>query len=282
MFTRIATAGFLLLGFAAPVVLTGCAETTQPNTEAQAPKLPPVQTMSLDLSFFTAKNAPGIHDAAANKLNFINAVVRADFINRIVVDVLTPPALAFGAALNTIPSRDEDGSYLWIYTWVEGGKDHQIRLRGTENGDAVDWELAVVRPGEAAQVWITGQSQSSKDEGFWIFRDIDLAGDPEVLRVDWQEVSPTDATLLFTNIKTGDEEEGDLLRYRVDGTEGSIEFDDASTDETWDIIWDEADGSGSLRVPDYNNGERACWDVNQENTQCPVAAGDILAGGGLR
>ena len=33
------------------------------------------------------------------------------------------------------------------------------------------------------------------------------------------------------------------------------------------IRWN-ADGTGSLKVPDYNGGEEACWDRWQENADC--------------
>jgi hypothetical protein len=49
--------------------------------------------------------------------------------------------------------------------------------------------------------------------------------------------------------------------------EGSIVYYDASEDTTSDITWF-ADGSGSLTVPDYNNGDQACWDTEQRNEAC--------------
>jgi hypothetical protein len=279
--SRIKIMGWVVLGVLVAAIAAGCGETTEPETDA--PQLPPLQSMQMDLSFFTEGSgqgaAPTAAEPAGTKLNFLNAVVRAAFVNVAVVTVLTPPALAFSAALHTFPSREDDGSYLWIYTWVHQGQDHQIRLRGTPAGVHVDWELYVVLPGHEAQLWFSGRSYRDRDEGFWVFRDFSAEGDPEVLRIDWEVNSEQDATLEFRNIHAGSDEEGDELRYRAEGPMNSIEFLDASSTETWDIIWNEADGSGSLQVPDYNNGQRACWDTNQDDASCPEAAGSFLAAG---
>jgi hypothetical protein len=45
-------------------------------------------------------------------------------------------------------------------------------------------------------------------------------------------------------------------------------YEDADLDETSHIEWF-ADGHGSLQVPQYNNGEQACWDTDLQNMVCP-------------
>jgi hypothetical protein len=256
--------------------LIGCGETLAPTPIADAPELPPLQSMQMDLSFFGDPDEPDVSNLGGLKLNFLNAAVRVAFINVSVVTALTPPSLAFAAAIHTFPSQLDDGSYLWIYTWVDGGLDHQVRLHGTPGANVVDWELHVVLPGEEEELWFRGESRTDRDEGYWVFSDFTAPEDPEILRIDWQVHSEEDATLDFLNVQAGSEEEGDQLRYRSDGPLRSMEFTDASTLEDWDIIWNEDDGTGSLRVPDYNDGERACWDSTQEDTECPGSAGSFL------
>lgn len=259
--------GRLTTGAVALLLLAGCGETTT-VPGAEAPALPPAQSMAMDLSFFGDGSAPGVTDLAGTKLNFLNAAVRVAFLNVAVVTVLTPPTLAFEAAVHTRPSRDDDGSYLWIYTWLDHGKDYQIRLRGIPEGDHVDWELQVRLPGEDPELWFSGRNYVNRNEGYWVFRDFTLAGDPEVVRIDWQVNAVDDAFLDITNIHAGSAEEGDEIAYRVDGVMRSVEFHDASAAADFEILWDESDGSGSLQVPDYNHGERACWDSNRDDVVC--------------
>ena len=272
--------GWLMLGALAAALFAGCGETTEPRSEA--PALPPAQSMALDLDFFGDGSAPGVTDLAGTKLNFLNAAVRVAFLNVAVVTVLTPPTLAFEAAVHTLPSRQDDGSYMWIYTWVDHGLDHQIRLRGMPENDHVDWELNVVLPGAEPELWFSGRSYVNRNEGYWVFRDFTLAGDPEVIRIDWEVNAVDDAFLDITNIYVGHDEEGDELAYRMDGVMRSVEFHDASAGDDWDITWDESDGSGSLRVPDYNDGERACWDADRDDVDCSAAAPGLSASDELR
>lgn len=272
--------GWITLGVVLAMGPMGCTDDTSSKPESAAPDLPPVESMKMDLSFFMDPGgegfAQGEEKAAGTKLNFLNAAVRAAFINVTVITVLTPPSLAFAAAIHTFPSHQDDGSYLWIYTWVEGDEEYQIRLYGKLDGDWVDWELFVSLPSDTdPELWFSGRSHMDRDEGHWTFRDFTIEGDPEVLRIDWRVVSDEDATLDFTNIRDGHEEEGDELRYRTDGALHSIEYYDDSDTETWDIIWNENDGTGSLRFPDYNDSQRACWDSDQEDIDCPPTM-DIL------
>ena len=66
----------------------------------------------------------------------------------------------------------------------------------------------------------------------------------------------------------------DSLEFREIGTRKSFTFTDTSDpDLGWFIKWDESDGTGSLRAPDYNDGNEACWDEHQNDVECgPVAS----------
>ena len=110
------------------------------------------------------------------------------------------------------------------------------------------------------------------NEGFWVFTDFRREGDPDVLRVDWTAASESDARLDLENIDAANPDFGDELGYLTEGSGRSMEFFDASNDMTWDIRWNQADGSGSLMVPGYNGGQRSCWDENQEDTSCAAAS----------
>jgi hypothetical protein len=279
MLPRIKFGGWTVLSVVLAVALSGCGDAPiEPGSEslADAPELPPLESMQMDLSFFGTPGQAPTSDAEGLKLNFLNAAVRAAYVNVTVVTIMTPPTLAFAAAIHTYPSY-VDGSYLWIYTWVDGGQDHQIRLLGTPMGNHVDWKLSVALPGADPELWFSGQSRTDRDQGYWLFRDFTAEGDPEVLRMDWEVNSDVDAFLTFRNVYVGHEEEGDELRYRADGAMRSIEFADVSTGDDWDIIWNEGNGSGSLRVPDYKDGVRACWDNNQFDVECAANAAEFLA-----
>ena len=89
-----------------------------------------------------------------------------------------------------------------------------------------------------------------------------------VARIDWEHNGPKDNRLSVTNNHEGSEEEGDVLEFRELPGVSTIDLFDADADDVHNItvLHDE---SGSITVPDYNNGEKACWDTQYNNVACP-------------
>jgi hypothetical protein len=266
----------------AAIILSGAGCDTGPATTApgspppedRPPTLPDPARLTFDFDFFdqAAVAAPGGQEMTAkgNKSNFLNAYLRVIVIRAVSGLVLAPPVAAFAVALHTLPSAQPDGSYIWVYTCVNGDEDLQIRLRGRAIGGSVDWELRVTALSAAVpldnEIWFTGTTRDHGDFGQWRFYDPTLPGDPAVADLEWGTSHAGD-DLVFTCLHG--EGEGDMLACRRSGPLASIEFTDASAgNQLWFIRWDESDGSGSLLVPDYNGGEPACWDQNQDNTSC--------------
>ncbi len=257
----------LLLPALLIVLLAGCeADTTAPidNSEpAEAPVLPNADALNLDLSFFDA----GADGSKASRWNFFNAYLRAVVVSAMTHIVLAPPVAAFSVALHSIPSLQEDGSWIWVYTHVDGQEELQIRLRGLAVSNGVQWEMRVSSSGAGApienELWFEGTTRDDGRFGDWTFYDFNLAGDPAVSRVQWSDGEYVILSGLYG------QHAGDVLEYHDNGVENSIDFTEGTTDNQWYIRWNDRDGSGSLMVPDFNNGEPACWDENQEDTVCP-------------
>lgn len=265
--------------------LAGCRGDDPAGPEpSEPPVLPAPERLTFDLDFFEQRGkalaeidpsgqaTPGADAAAGTKLNFVNAVVRVAVIKVVGDLVLAPPIAAFSLALLTVPSPQGDGSYLWVYTYVDGDEEAQVRLRGTPQGDRVLWELRVSSTDEEPPLenvlWFEGETWRQGQAGFWRFHDFHLEGEPVVARIDW-DVSHEGRQLVFTNL---DDNPGDTMSFRTSGPRCGIEYFDASEGMTWFIRWNVEVGNGSLRAPDYNGGEEACWDEDQNDVECPPAA----------
>lgn len=281
MKTRILT---LALSMVIAVGMIGCSEepltTTSPDPASEAPSLPPVESMQFDFGFFGNGTSPSNTATTLSteethaKFNWLNAAVRVAFINVAILTAFGPPTAAFTAAIHTQPVVEEDGTFLWTYTWNEApGHDVVIHLRGRIEGVHVNWSLRVTddqaNPPLNEFLWFRGQSSFVEDAGYWVFNDVDDERQIEVARIDWDFVDEEDRELVFENIHRGHDDYGDQLTYAVDGSLISVQFYDASEELTADIRWDDVTGVGSLKVPDYNDGERACWDEDQEDIDCP-------------
>jgi hypothetical protein len=270
---RLARTVAVLLLLALSALVGGCSsDPSTPDPAAQAPTLPDPGRLVPDLDFFDAAatlEAAPLEKDAASKAHFVNAYLRVVVVDALTRLVLAPPVTAFAVALHTVPSPQPDGSWLWVYTWVNGDEEAQIRLRGHDAGAYVQWELRVTTEGlEPALddvLWFEGRTAREGAEGQWSFHDHELAGNPVVAELAWGDDASGE---YLTLAAVAGPDAGDTLTYRHAAPHCSVVFVDGSGDLVHDIRWNEADGSGSLQVPDYNGGERACWDTHQDDTDC--------------
>jgi len=260
--TRIVTLLSILI---MALLMTGCSEDSDPLTPAeQAPAMPPAENLVFDFSFFNQGGDLEVAKIDGEYDHFINAYVRVAVLDLVAHLVLAPPVAAFGTALHTPPSLQDDGSWIWVYTHVDGIEEAQIRLRGLPVSDGVDWELRVTFDQVDNEVWFAGTTRNEGDIGQWTFYDV--VNDPAlaVADISWGESEAGD--FLRFEVLAGDDL-GDTLQFTDGYPRYTIDHLDADTGSESHINW-WADGHGSLVTPDYNAGEMACWDVELLSTVC--------------
>ena len=286
------------------LALAACGnETTQPDAERGAPELPDPVTMQMDLGFFAddaARAVAGGADlgdgatlsggaahsggaalsgggtalgsAGANAhWNWIAAVVHVTALNLIVGEVLGPPSAAFHLALTAEPEKVDRNTYLWEYVFDDGDERVAVDLEGSWVSGGVDWSLYVTGIVEGRELdhdlWYRGHSSQGGRTGYWIFSD--LEADPtDVARLDWSR-SLAETELSLSIIDSGHEDFGDHIAYSRTGTVRRVEWSDQSEEQLFFVTWDVVTGAGSLEVPEYNDGDRACWNTEQEDIDCP-------------
>ena len=283
--SRMALAGIILWG------LAGCSGGDSPTTPGNQihnntpPALPSVSTMKPVLNFYdmpvptldqqtlsTGKPGDALQRTAEDHSNWINGYVRAIFAVFVTYDFLDEPVGAFALAINSVPQKQDDGSYLWTYIFVDGDIEYSVFLYGTRQEDTVAWRMEVSsnHPDHPLDhfVWFSGESKNDDTGGYWQFyTPVDETNGTESIRVDWSSEGPHDHTFMLTVNGSGLDNEGDALTYHEGEDTSSVEFFDASATTTSSVVWNR-DGSGSLTVPDYNGGARACWDTHQVNVAC--------------
>lgn len=260
----------LLLG---SVLLAGCGtDSTGPDPNAAtAPTLPNPEGLKVDLGFFTqaGKSLDVNSPDKFGRANFTNAYLRAVIVGAMTDLVLTPPVAAFALALHTTPNHQPDGSWIWIYTFVNGAEEAQVRLRGELMGDEVAWQMRVTAHDAHHDLnqalWFDGTTRNDGADGQWTFYDLDQPAAPAAAELEWHHA--TSAHELTLRALLGDDA-GDALTFSVQGPESRIDYTDASTSAAWYLRWNAIDGTGSLRVPEYNGGLEACWDAQQYDVDC--------------
>ncbi len=274
--------------------IVGCGEDAGEVMDAdrietsEAPVLPPDESMTVDLSVFNdgevmipeipvpdgeAQPGPGGTPPAAGR-NFTNAAARVVTINTAIVSALVPPAGLFSLAKETEPVEQDDGSWLWSYSLTYDIFAIDARLIGVPDGIRTHWSMRISSENPILPVedfeWYTGTSTETNTSGSWQFFDMFTPGEINpTVRLDWSvEALKMNAELTIENIDTRSDYLGDVLLYSATPNTASMSFEDVSEDETWDIGWDIGTGAGSITVPKYNSGEKACWDAQKQDVQC--------------
>jgi len=253
----------------------GCSNdsTTSPGGDQtqndKAPTLPDAELLDFDFSFFDQGKALE-KSADFTKQNFINAYLRVVGLTVLTELVLAPPVTAFAVALHNVPSLQPDGSWIWDCSPRRNRPPTGVRLRGLPISDGVEWELRVTLPVSHEtpldnEIWFTGVTRLEGTEGHWTFYDPTLPGDPLVAELDWGD--GVMGRYLMLTCREGDDD-GDTLAFYDDDPVNSIIYTDHSEGQEWYIRWNEVDNSGSLMVPEYNDGEVACWDENLDDVEC--------------
>ncbi len=281
------------------LTLAGCnsGDPFQPPEEEQPPALPQVSTMKMDLSFFSTASSyetsikegvpgPELLSQYPTKYNFINAAVRVLFVDLVILAAMEPPVAAFVVALHSVPQHQPDGSWLWTYIFVDGDIEYSIFLRGKKVEDYTEWSMRVSSTNPEMLLdhflWFEGEAMNDDSGGYWQFYEpdetvplatlvsaggeLETPGVPSV-RIDWENLPEDTHLLSFLINKAGSPDEGSSVEFFQSPDVCYMEFYDVSKDATGTIKW-YADGSGSIEVPDYNDGEKACWDNRQNDVDC--------------
>jgi hypothetical protein len=288
-------AGMLIVLAIALVGVQACSDDDNPAapTGNQAPVLPDISTMTIDLSFFDQAQVPPQMVSKGNvdemslvetgKDNFINAAVRTLYLQLTFWAALQPPVAAFAVAIHSVPQPQDDGSYLWTYIFVEEEIEYAIYLYGIDAGTSTQWRMEVSTNNPEMPldhfVWFAGEAMKNNSSGHWQFYEpviveaflasaaVQTPGEQSI-RIDWENLPGDVHTLAILNNYPGSPDEGDNIVFFESPAMSFVEFTDESTPEVYNITW-YFDGSGSLEVPDYNGGEKACWDIQQNDIVCP-------------
>lgn len=256
------------------LLITTCDKNPTEAKKKEPPLMPPATSMQVDLSLFSSPGNVLAKENAFSKVHFTTAVFTVSLINLGVLAGMATPVFIFAQALSVDPVLQEDGKFHWVYTANYELLKYTADLAGwidVPNKQAA-WEMYVTQAGLNLNhfMWYDGRCNLDATAGYWIFYDHTQPNSAvTTIRIDWINNSETDRVLTFTNVTAGSPYEGDQLKYTINGNDRSVEFKDASEGTTAIIFWDTATKAGYIQAPNYNNGQKGCWDQNQNDVTCP-------------
>lgn len=260
--------GLALLGFVA-------CDKNPADSKSVKPELPPQSSMAVDLNVFNSANELSPAQTHVG-LNFVAARLAVGAINLAVFTHMSVPVATFAAAISQQPSLKDDGKWHWVYSVADNaGHRFQADLAGwvDEAAQVSRWEMRLSTTGLGAPLnnflWYTGQAALKNDAGKWdIYDSTQPNSSVKVVHIDWDRPSATNATLKFTVVKPQVPENGDMLTYKAENTNRSVTYFDQSANSTLQIFWDDVTHAGYLIAPNYNNGQKSCWDSQLNDMTC--------------
>lgn len=238
----------------------GCSSDSDNEDNTTPPSLPPDSSLTMDLTTFGGgKMAPA--NQAPGK-NFNNAAIRVFFLDVGIVVALLPATTVFKAAKSVEPVKQDDGSWLWSYKTVFLKQNYEANLTASLEPDKVVWTMKVTNPALKPPLkdfqWYVGESALNNSNGNWQFFDHTNPDKvTEIGSIDWTVKSLTKGEIIFSAKNPKAQNFGDKATYSIDGTTVLVTYFDSSANITAEVTWDTVTTAGSLKVPDYNNGNRA-------------------------
>src|SRR5699024_7320183 len=234
------------------------------------PELPPAKSMQMDFSSFDSPQRKA-RTLSGGYYNFSKASGMTFMLNRIAGDNLDKSFTLYEAADQAEPEFNDDGNWVWSYSRSADGKNYAIKLKASRmSGQDVNWNLYVSNPEEGLSnhLLFSGKANTEGTKGSWDLYNMDdtESKDPGS-QVVW-ELANNDQADLRLNVLSNDSSEGDYIEYSYDGQIKNVVYFDSRKSITTEMQINTETQQGYILADDYNDGKKACWDKDLQDTPC--------------
>lgn len=247
-----------------------------------APAIPPVETMQVDMSLFDTTATDGKKSAlvAYDSLsNWHFAAANVGLWSLAVYVHSAIPVWAFGESFKYKAEFKDNATWEWKYTFGWFG-EYDARLTAKVNSETTDWSMHISRLSHFENVeWFTGVSANDGMSGQWILnkfgRDEDPATVEPYLQVDWLITDDEVNSVKYTLVEDGAVGEGNYLQFGLNNSDGvhDVFFDivtlDGGSANDVEIKWHRSNHFGRIKYqPWFGDANWHCWDERLVNTTC--------------
>ncbi|MBN2731685.1 MAG: hypothetical protein JXR26_04560 [Balneolaceae bacterium] len=263
---KISSIGLLSLIF----LVVSCSDNLSSSTETP-PELPPAQSMQTNFSLFDQQQTSSQPQTRASE-NFNRAFGTALIMKAVVDFNLAIPRALLAAASNAGAELNESEEWEWNYSKQAGDQTFGVRLVASGDGDtSVNWNFYVTNSelGLSDQLFFSGTTSADGREGTWVYYDLQTPDNQEaVSEISWSVTGDEEVALRLDVVSDRNENEGDYLEYTFDNSVKSAVYYNADENEITKIEWNVETKVGYIISPDYNNGQKACWDTDLQDVTC--------------
>jgi hypothetical protein len=226
--------------------------------------------MDIDMSTLT-ENSQSKKITTEDPNYFIQAVFRAGFLKKVLDTHLLIPKNLLEAAEDTVAQLNEEQQWEWSYQYSANTNNFDVRLIAERiSSSAVNWSFLVTAEHLDLEDHLVfgGTIHNTGEHGVWTYYGLkDSENEQKLSEIDW-DIQGDSTQIRLEVLADLSVAAGSYVNYSFDGTLKTIEFYNAETDETTIIQWNVNTRAGHIIAPDVNNGEKACWDEEQQNKNC--------------
>ncbi len=226
------------------------------------PELPPMETMMMDFSDFSAQPATS-KGSAATYQNFLRSYLTVGFWNVSVTLVSALPVAAYIYALEQTPVYLGDNTWEWSYEFSLNNISYAATLSAIRiNNEEFTVEMVIAfsgLPGNGVK-WFDGVVRYDHTSADWTFY---KEGTIPVLEIAWNKDYESEAAdLTYTYTELGQKESGSYIMWEYKPVEV---YDAAYTvsmaDGTTYIEWNTTTVEGRIKDPVFFGDDLwHCWD----------------------
>ena len=257
------------------IFIFSCSDSSSidPNPES-VPQVPSVKSMEVDLSIFASDQPDS--NATENQANYEAAASSISNIRAVINRNINLALNLFEQADTAQAEKVSEGKWQWKFTSKQGDGDvklnYKVRLVALQQAnEELKWDFYLtspVQPGGEMH-YITGLSNNAVTKGTWTYHSFGRAGQPshEMAELDWK-IDESKNLNMQLQLLADNNFKDSQMNYQTDGAVRRIVLAPSEAGETT-IEFNAETNAGFIITPEYNNGEKACWNSNFENTACP-------------
>lgn len=240
------------------------------SAKESPPQVPPAATMSMDFSEFSDQQKTQSQNQSAG--HFRRAVGTAVIMKTVADLNLAIPRALLKAANKAEPEFNDEGQWEWNYVKNTDDKNFSVRLLADrESEDQINWSFYVTnsRLGLENHLFFNGTTNSDGSQGVWSYYRLENTdGREQVSEIEWTVNGEDDVELRLEVTSDRNDRQGDYLEYMFDGTIKSVAYYDNSEDQEVRLQINVDSKVGFIIAPDYNDGNKACWDDDFQDVSC--------------
>ncbi|HEY9114468.1 MAG TPA: hypothetical protein VIN10_07180 [Bacteroidales bacterium] len=262
---------FFVVLLVSGILISGCSKDDTPNQPA--PQLPPESSFVMDFTGFDNPNDTTSSREIASYQNWGYSYINVTVWHTLLKIGLAVPVASFLESFkHEAVFHPDQENWTWSYNFVVGGVTHEAELTGFFLNDTINWEMRITKANFYSDfLWYSGKSAFDRSGGYWILNEKPDSPNP-ILQIDWVYEGNSIGNIQYTNIKTGDAENGSYINYGT--ASGDLDrfynlYFNSSANLT-EIEWNSIDFHGRVKnAQHFGDQNWHCWDNTLQDIDCP-------------